>query len=190
MAGRRIDAGAFGIDDDSDLEAGIRRELQRWGLFDADDEEPEADALGDRTAEAGDRPRILVAEDDRDMRVLIASSLRSQGYFVTECDNGVQLLDRLAGFLLPQNGHRYDLVISDIRMPGVTGLEVLKGLYQCVNAPPMVLITAFGDQQTHESAARAGAAAVFDKPFELNDLLTKVREIIVRPKAGPMGGSS
>ena len=119
------------------------------------------------------------------MRQLIARALRAQGYEVTECENGIQLLDRLAAFLLPPSGEAYDLVVSDDRMPGVTGLEVLQGLCGCENAPPVLLITAFGDEQTHESAAQAGAVAVFDKPFDLDDLMAKVREVIVTPGADP-----
>jgi len=183
MAGRRIDSGSFGVDDTFDLEAEIRREVQRWPSFGAGDKEWKQDVPAARTPEPETRRRILVAEDDDDMRTLIAGSLRSQGYVVTECNNGIQLLDHLASFLLRQEPDVYDLVISDIRMPGVTGLEVLKGLDGCVNAPPIVLITAFGDEQTHASAAQCGAAAIFDKPFEIDALLSKVHEIIVPPRS-------
>jgi len=66
-------------------------------------------------------------------------------------------------------------------MPGLTGLEVLDGLHQCKDLPPIILVTAFGDEQTHRLAESFGAVAVFDKPFDIDDLLTKVREVLSAP---------
>jgi DNA-binding response OmpR family regulator len=63
-------------------------------------------------------------------------------------------------------------------MPGVTGLEVLEGTREYKEFPPMILITAFGDEETHDQARRLGAAAIFDKPFDIDELLAKVREIL------------
>jgi len=63
-------------------------------------------------------------------------------------------------------------------MPGLTGLEILEDLHECNGFPPMISITAFGDKETHEKAEKFGAAAIFDKPFEIDDLLAKVREIV------------
>jgi DNA-binding response OmpR family regulator len=123
-------------------------------------------------------PRVLLAEDDDDMRTLLAWSLRKYGYEVTECADGIHLLDHLSYLFSPEETQLFDLVISDIRMPGVTGLEVLEGMHKNKAFPPMVLITAFGDEKTHEQAHQWGAAAIFDKPFDIDDLLTKVQEIV------------
>jgi DNA-binding NtrC family response regulator len=70
-----------------------------------------------------------------------------------------------------------DLVISDIRMPGLSGLEILEGLSKREDFPPFVLITAFGDAATHAAAEQNGALALFDKPFDIDDLVEKVRKI-------------
>jgi len=123
-------------------------------------------------------PRILLAEDDYDMRILLAWSLRESGYEVVECPDGIHLLDHVGSFFPPADPEDFDLIISDIRMPGVTGLEVLEGTREYKGFPPMILITAFGDEETHEQARRLGAVAIFDKPFDIDDLLTKVREIV------------
>jgi len=64
---------------------------------------------------------------------------------------------------------RPDLIVSDVRMPGWSGLDLLRFLRHRRSAIPVVLITAFGDRDTHERAARLGAA-VLDKPFALADL--------------------
>jgi CheY-like chemotaxis protein len=123
---------------------------------------------------------ILLAEDDREMRVLLARALRQADYKVVECPDGWNLLEHLSSLILHDSETReaVDLIISDIRMPGVTGLEILEGVQQTDGFPPMILITAFGDKETHAQAEKFGAAAMFDKPFEINDLLAKVREIM------------
>jgi hypothetical protein len=73
--------------------------------------------------------RILLAEDDKEMRAMLVHALRNAGYEVTECPDGLGLLTHLEPFLKPEAiGHEgVDLIISDIRMPGFTGMEVLEG---------------------------------------------------------------
>jgi DNA-binding response OmpR family regulator len=121
---------------------------------------------------------ILLAEDDRDMRMLLSQALRKQGYMVTECQDGVQFLTRLGPLLDSRGAVEYDVIISDIRMPGLTGMEVLEGLTDTAWCPPVILITAFGDSDTHVRAAELGVAAMFDKPFEIDDLVAAVRAVL------------
>jgi two-component system response regulator (stage 0 sporulation protein F) len=121
---------------------------------------------------------ILLAEDDDDMRTLLARSLCAKGYEVTQCRDGLEVLEHLAEHMLPDIPQHFDLIISDIRMPGFSGLEILEGFNEAVWFPPMILITAFGDRKTHDRARRSGAAAVLDKPFELDLLLAEVRQIV------------
>ena len=123
--------------------------------------------------------RILVAEDDGEMRGLITEVLHAHRYQVVEAKNGMQLLDELTRSLEDEDAAQFDLVISDIRMPGITGLEVLEGLRKEPGFPPMILITAFGDEETHEAALKFGAAAMLDKPFPLEVLLAAVRRLTV-----------
>lgn len=132
--------------------------------------------------------RILLADDSDDMRTLIAMRLRQNGYAVTECRNGAELLAELKDYLHPglapqakKPQGRVDLIISDIRMPGVFGTSVVEAAGEYPNFPPTILITAFGDDQTHAAARRFGARAVLDKPFDLNVLLEKVREVLSGP---------
>jgi DNA-binding NtrC family response regulator len=72
-------------------------------------------------------------------------------------------------------GIRFDVVVSDLRMPGYDGLNIVATLRQ--NAPdvPVILITAFGTMATHVEAARLGAYAILDKPFDLDDLMSLVK---------------
>ncbi len=124
--------------------------------------------------------RVLLAEDDDEMRKMVASALRKDGYEVIEVRDGWQLLQYLATHRLKSDSDELvDLLISDIRMPGRNGLDVLAGLRWADWAMPVILITGFGDRQTHAEARRLGAAAVFDKPFELDDLRTAVCNLLL-----------
>jgi CheY-like chemotaxis protein len=122
--------------------------------------------------------RVVIAEDDDEFRKVLAQSFRDLGFSVTECRHGVDLIGQLRCLKDPAQPSDFDLIISDIRMPGVTGLSVLEGLREFKNVPPTILITAFGDEQTHSEAKRLGAAAMIDKPFEIADLLSKSEEIL------------
>ena len=125
-------------------------------------------------------PVILLAEDDKEMRTLLAQALRAACYRVSECVDGWNLLEHLRCFILPDSRRhdQVDLVISDIRMPGLTAFEILEGVEDTDGFPPIILITAFGDADTHTQAEKFGAVAILDKPFEIDDLLAKVRKIV------------
>jgi len=143
---------------------------------------PESDAERDsrsgfyRARLAGRAAQILVAEDDVEMRKLLTERLRREGFEVIEARNGVELIDLISDQILHAGGDRplIDLIISDVRMPGLTGLEALSGLRAGDWSTPFIVITAFGDDDTHAEAHRLGACAVFDKPFDFDDLCTAV----------------
>jgi DNA-binding response OmpR family regulator len=124
------------------------------------------------------RPRVLLAEDDQQMRIFLTEILLREGYHVTLCENGWELLSHLSSFIVGGQGHEdIDVVVSDIRMPGVSGLEVLEGGVENRDFPPMILITAFGDGDTHATALQYGATAILDKPFDVDDLLQELRAV-------------
>ena len=112
--------------------------------------------------------RVLLADDDLECRHLLSSELRQAGYAVTEVGSGTDLLDRLASDLIESAQPQFDLLVSDVRMPGWSGLEVLGGLRRAGLGLPVVLITAFGDPKTHRVAHKLGAV-LLDKPFDLDD---------------------
>ncbi|AUX42342.1 transcriptional regulator [Sorangium cellulosum] len=120
--------------------------------------------------------RVLLAEDDRELRRLLASALRRDGYEVLEARDGNHLLE-LMGEALVSGGAPPDVVVSDIRMPGKSGLELLSGLRRDDWTTPVVLITAFGDPETHAEAYRLGADVVLDKPLDVDDLLVVVHTL-------------
>ncbi|MCY1040373.1 response regulator [Corallococcus sp. bb12-1] len=124
------------------------------------------------------RPQVLLAEDDREMRRMLVRALARRGCDVHDVPNGRELLDTLTRGLAGVEGAAPDILITDVRMPGVTGLEALARLRRVDWATPVILITAFGDAATHAEAHRLGAAFVFDKPFDLDVLCEAVRGLI------------
>ena len=132
-----------------------------------------------------DRILIFLADDDAAMRQMLASSLRSQGYQVDECEDGAQLLRRLQASQTGRPCPR--LVISDVQMPGATGLDVLHWLQRWLPSVPTILITAFGDARTHERANELGATLVLDKPFDLARLTESANRLLQQhaSAAGP-----
>lgn len=122
--------------------------------------------------------RVLLAEDDRELRLLLATVLRRDGYEVLEARDGNHLLEIMGESLVSSGGAPLDIVVSDIRMPGKSGLELLAGLRRDDWATPVVLITAFGDPETHAEAYRLGADAVLDKPLDLDDLRVVVQALV------------
>jgi CheY-like chemotaxis protein len=127
------------------------------------------------------RHRLLVAEDDRAFRETMVALLRSDGHEVVAVANGFELLDTLEVSLDHNLGsNRFDLVISDVRMPGMTGLRVFTQVGYGPTIPPVIFITAFGDEELHEQAHHAGAVAVLDKPFDIDELRAFVNNFLAR----------
>jgi CheY-like chemotaxis protein len=110
------------------------------------------------------------------MRSLLSTSLRRRGFEVEECRDGAELKDLLQAEAKQERVP--SLVISDLRMPGLSGLDVLHWLGSVCPEIPVILITAFGEPQTHRRAKALGAAAVIDKPFDLEDFHAKVAEVL------------
>ncbi len=122
-------------------------------------------------------PCVLLAEDDPELLSLLASVLEGEGYEVVRLSDGASLDAALwdsEWSTLPPMA----LVVSDIRMPVCSGLEVLEELRRAGRVQPTILITAFGDRATHERARELGAVAVLDKPFELEALVDLVRATV------------
>jgi DNA-binding NtrC family response regulator len=120
------------------------------------------------------KSRVLIAEDDNQMRRLLVRALRRDGHDVDEVASGDELLHRLGTSELSRHGGPPDLLVSDVRMPGLLGTEVLAGLRDAEWTTPVILMTAFGDAALETEARRLGALAVFQKPFDVDDLRTAV----------------
>jgi two-component system response regulator PilR (NtrC family) len=117
------------------------------------------------------RPRILVADDERSMRELLAIVLRREGYDVLLAENG-----REAVALIEKEP--IDLLISDIKMPDLSGVDVLRAAKRVDQDILGIMITAFASTETAVEAMRLGACDYLSKPFDIDLLKMKVREKI------------
>jgi CheY-like chemotaxis protein len=133
-------------------------------------------------------PRILLAEDDPDMRRLLATSLRMAGHKVIEATDGIEVLDRMESAILHAGADQFDVIVSDVNMPGLSGLDVLATLRSTHWMTPVVLITAFGDEETRTEARELGAAAVLDKPLDPEVLRCAVRAAAMARSADTLAG--
>lgn len=114
--------------------------------------------------------RVLVAEDDPAMRDTVAALLRINGCEVTTVANGTEMAAALALATMtrsPRNG--FDLIVTDVRMAGLTGINAIARLRDVGGSTPVITITAFPDQALREQA-RALDILVLEKPFKLAEL--------------------
>jgi len=124
--------------------------------------------------------RVVVAEDDPEMRALVVSALRKYGHEVVEVNDGGRLLVWIAReFTAVGSPCAVDLIVSDIRMPVCTGLQIVQSLRAAQWEIPVILMTAFPDLETR-ALALAMDALVLDKPFLMSDLRAAARSMLAR----------
>lgn len=136
--------------------------------------------------------RVLLAEDDDDLRECLADILREDGYDVAEARNGVELLDTLA-MQLERPIDPVAVVVSDLRMPELTGMQVLGRLHRAGWKTPFILMSASCGEDCAAQAMRLGAVAVLHKPFRIDDLRAEIARwaaIAAHPALGLSGGSA
>ncbi len=137
------------------------------------------------------RKRVLIAEDDEELRWLLVSCFHDDGYRVEAVANGFALTDRILG--VDARGLDLDLLVTDVQMPGISGLDVVSGLRRRSTSTdlPVILISAVADDETLASAAQLGAV-LFEKPFDVDDLRTCAAVLLTRQGAHPpaSGGES
>jgi len=110
---------------------------------------------------------VLLAEDQGELRELLARGLESDGACVECVSDGAAALE-----LLFDDRFRPDVVVSDVRMPGFTGVEVLRAMRTAGLTTPVVLFTGFGHAVSPEELGELGGAALLEKPFDFDDLRT------------------
>ncbi len=125
--------------------------------------------------------RILVAEDDAAMQELLQRILADEGYAVELVDDGLAAMARLG------NAPAVDLVLTDLRMPGADGVQVLEFVQQKLPGTPVVVLTAFGSIPGAVDAMRLGAFDYLSKPLPNPQAL---RDVLRRALDAPAGGGS
>ncbi len=119
--------------------------------------------------------KILIAEDERDIRDLVAFSLRYGGFDVVESSNGQEAVEQALAA-------KPDLILMDVRMPKMTGYEACKQLKSIdeVKHIPVVFLSAKGQEQEIQQGIDAGAEEYILKPFAPEELVNRVRDILRR----------
>ncbi len=127
--------------------------------------------------------RILFVDDDASLRTVVSIALAKDGHRVDTAENG-----EVALAMFTQT--KYDLVIQDVRMPGMNGLELLRRLIAAGSGVPVVVMTAFSTWDVAVEAMRLGAFDFIRKPFDNNDLRLLARRAVSFAVAGPGGDDS
>ncbi len=121
-------------------------------------------------------PHILIVDDEPSTSWALAEGLSDDGYTIDTFRSAEDALNWMRG------GHS-DLVITDLNLPGMNGIELARKLRRGANAQPVIIVTAYGTAERLREFERAGIAASFPKPFRLDQLRRAVRRAIA-------GGSS
>lgn len=119
------------------------------------------------------RSRVAVVEDDELIRTMLRLNLEAEGY-------AVEAFGDAETFLAVKKAVSYDLVVLDILLPGTGGHEVLRAMRRGGQATPVLVVTAKRDLETRVQSLDGGADDYLAKPFELPELLARVRALIRR----------
>ena len=111
--------------------------------------------------------KILVVDDEASIRLSLEESLKKAGYKTAAAETGADALALI-------KTDNFDLVITDLKMPGVSGLELLEALRNQSNGTPVIMMTAYGDVSTAVEAMRLGAYNFIQKPFKLSEMRQQV----------------
>ena len=116
--------------------------------------------------------RILIVDDERNVRLMYRSALETK-FAVDEAESGSKALEMFAA-------HQYDLAVLDLRMPEMTGLELLERMNEMDVQTPVIIITAYGDVPNAVNAMKLGAIDFLEKPLTPDQLRALVSDVLVR----------
>ena len=144
---------------------------------------PRVDALlvvasGERSGDEirGGPEGILLVEDDPVLRTLAGRALRAEGYRVVLAANGLEALDRLA-----QSGIEVDLVVTDVVMPQMSGLQLVERVLAEHGGTRVLLVSGYSDDLVTGETVQSGEVAFLQKPFAMTELAQKIREVLDSP---------
>ncbi len=119
--------------------------------------------------------RILVAEDDENLRAGIEEMLREEGYEVESVSNGEEALERI------RQGN-YDVLLTDLVMPKMNGMELLTEVKKLKPEVKVIIITAFATIESAVEAIKKGASDYIEKPFKINEVQNTIKRVLEEAK--------
>lgn len=117
--------------------------------------------------------RILIVDDDDEIRELLEFDVRSSGYFVDTASNGLDGLNKALN-------NTYDLILLDVMMPKMNGFDVCKNIRQAKLSIPILMLTAKGTIEDKTSGFDCGADDYLVKPFDIQEVLLRIRVLLKR----------
>lgn len=133
-----------------------------------------ASSDSDKRASSGERPRILVVDDEQAVRDLLAKTLTMADYDVDAAPDGASAIDRLRAV-------EYDLLITDLKMPGMDGLSVIREARRVAPDLPVIIITGYSTEASAIEAINLGVAGYLTKPFRLPRILAATARALGEP---------
>jgi DNA-binding response OmpR family regulator len=125
--------------------------------------------------------RVLIVDDEKEMRNLLTICLKPYGYHIDEAQTGFDALQKIMD-------QKYDLIMLDVMMPTVDGFEVLTNVREMIDKDvPIILLTALGDTERIVEGLQLGADDYIVKPFEPKELVARIQSVLRR--AGKLGQS-
>ncbi|MDI6765434.1 MAG: response regulator [Bacteroidota bacterium] len=118
-----------------------------------------------------DKSKLLLVDDEDTLRLLIRSELEDRGFDVEEAENGEIALQKL-------HDNTYNLVILDIRMPGIDGMEVLKKIREDNLADKVIMLTGVDELKIARDSLHLGANDFLTKPYEIKTLLACIARVL------------
>lgn len=141
-----------------------KRDIDAW----LDSQRPRADrpepAVAPRPAARAGRPRVLVVDDESSIRELLAKTLALAEYDVETAPDGRSAIERM-------RMHSYDLLIADLKMPGLDGLSLIREAKRLKADLPVIIITGYSTESSAIEAVNLGVAGYLTKPFRVPQVL-------------------
>jgi len=120
--------------------------------------------------------KLLIVDDQYGIRLLLHEIFKKEGYEVFQAANGFQAIDIVVKDCP-------DLVILDMKIPGMDGVEILKRIKEINKDIKVILMTAYGELDIIEEAKKLGALQYFPKPFDIDEIKKVVREYTSQPQS-------
>lgn len=116
--------------------------------------------------------KVLIVDDQFGIRTLLNEVLQKEGYEIFQAANGLQALQIM-------KKHSPDLVLLDMKIPGMDGLEILEKLKEIDAEVRVLIMTAYGELDMIEKTKKLGALAHFSKPFDIDEVRSAVKKYLV-----------
>ncbi len=138
----------------------------------------------DRSNQTERRPHILVIDDEEGIRYILESKLYQNGYIVTVAATGLHATQKI------KSGKNFDLIICDLKMPGISGLDLFKQVKELAPDTPFILITGHPEKDKIMEALKLGVKEVMLKPFKHLEMMEKIKRHLEAAMSGVTDKSS